>query len=97
LRVILNAKAQRATIPPLRAVFAPLHSGKFIDISFEHFTMEETLSVGIGGDDQRTSMALDEPRKSGLDCCFGVGVQDIEVDPLRADGFLHLADQALGI
>jgi hypothetical protein len=52
LRVILNAKAQRATIPPLRAVFAPLHSGKIIDISFEHFTMEETLSVGIGGDDQ---------------------------------------------
>jgi hypothetical protein len=52
LRVILNAKAQRATIPPLRAVFAPLHSGKFIDVPFEHFTMEETLSVGIGCDDQ---------------------------------------------
>jgi hypothetical protein len=50
--VILNAKAQRAIIPPLRAVFAPLHSGKFIDISFEHCTTEETLSVGIGGDDQ---------------------------------------------
>jgi len=50
----------------------------------------------IGPDDERTGLQLDEGGQTGLDLAFGPGLQDIELQPLRASGFLHIFNHGLG-
>ena len=38
----------------------------------------------IDGEDERASVELDEGGKGGVDLAFAAGLQDLELDPLRA-------------
>jgi hypothetical protein len=51
----------------------------------------------IAEEHERARMQLDEGGEGGIDLAFGAGLQDRELQPLRARRFLSLSDEALGI
>ena len=56
---------------------------------------EKISMVGLGG--YHVGMQSDEGGEGGIDLARGGGLQDRELHPLRARGFLHVSDHGLGI
>jgi len=49
----------------------------------------------VGADDER-GVQLDEHWESGVDLTFGAGLQDMDLQSLRARRFLHVSNGLLG-
>ena len=56
-----------------------------------HELLAPAVEERIGADDERAGMQLDEGREGGVDLAFGAGLQDMELQPLRARRLLHVS------